>query len=232
MNALVIGGTSGIGHALVQQLATGGHSVFACSRNEPDSPVDGVTYFTADVVKDGLPTDDLPQELHAVAYCPGTINLKPFQSLDIELFRKEYEINVLGAVQSLQAVLKPLKKAKGASVVLFSTVAATVGLPFHSSVAAAKSAVEGLSKSLAAELAKNKVRVNCVAPSITDTRLATDLLKSDKQRENSAKRHPLSRVGQPEDMARAAYFLLNPENDWITGQTIHVDGGMSSLRPL
>jgi NAD(P)-dependent dehydrogenase (short-subunit alcohol dehydrogenase family) len=167
-----------------------------------------------------------------LVYCPGTINLKPFHRFSIEDFQKDYEVNVLGAIKVLQACLKGLKKSESASVVLFSTVAVQVGLGFHSSISSAKGAVEGLAKSLAAEWAPNKIRVNVVAPSLTDTPLASALLGNEDKKEASNKRHPLGRYGQPEDIAGAAVFLLSTDASWMTGQVLHLDGGMSSVKSM
>jgi NAD(P)-dependent dehydrogenase (short-subunit alcohol dehydrogenase family) len=163
-------------------------------------------------------------------YCPGSINLKPFHRFSIDEFKNDFEINLLGAVKTIQAALPALKKANGSSVVLFSTVASQLGMPFHASVASAKSAVEGLAKSLAAEYATNGIRVNVVAPSLTDTPLAEKLLSSPEKREASDKRHPLGRVGNPEDIAATVAFLLSEKTAWVTGQILHVDGGMGALK--
>jgi 3-oxoacyl-[acyl-carrier protein] reductase len=156
--------------------------------------------------------------------------LKPFQRLASADFQRDFEINLLGAVKVIQGCLKRLKKSPtGASVILFSTVAVKVGMPFHASVASAKGAVEGLMKSLAAEFAP-RIRVNAIAPSLTDTPLAASLLSSDDRRKASADRHPLKRIGSPQEIAGLAQHLLSDEGSWITGQVFHVDGGMSSLR--
>lgn len=231
MEILVVGGTKGIGAALVQGLVHAGHSVTVLARNAPQAPAPGVAYHQHDATAGPPPKELFPEVLHGLAYCPGSITLKPFQSLKPAQFLHDFHVNVLGAVNVLQAAYPALRKAEGAGVVLFSTVAAATGMNFHASIAAAKSAVEGLTKSLAAEWARNQIRVNAVAPSITDTPLAAQLLSDDKKRENSANRHPLARVGTPEDMAAAAQFLLTNAH-WVTGQVLHVDGGLSSLRPL
>jgi NAD(P)-dependent dehydrogenase (short-subunit alcohol dehydrogenase family) len=173
---------------------------------------------------------NLPEVIDGLVYCPGTINLKPFHRFTIEDFQKDYNVNVLGAVRVLQACMKGLKKSDSAAVVLFSTVAVGIGLGFHSSISSAKGAVEGLAKSLAAEWAPNKIRVNVVAPSLTDTPLAGQLLGTEDKKEASNKRHPLGRYGQPEDIALAAIYLLSDNASWMTGQVLHLDGGLSSLR--
>ena len=229
-NYLIVGGSSGIGLALVGQLWEEGHQLWVISRSGDSlSQFPGVTHISKDLSTAEVSKAELPDELHGVAYCPGSINLKPFRSLSPEQFIKDFEINLIGAVKVLQAAHRALKAAKSASVVLFSTVAVRQGMPFHASVATAKGAVEGLSKSLAAEWAPD-IRVNCIAPSLTDTPLAARLLSSDAKRESSAQRHPLKRVGNADEVAQLAYFLLTDQSAWISGQLIGIDGGMSSLR--
>jgi len=229
-NYLVVGGSSGIGLALVGQLQAEGHQVWVISRNgDALGQYPGVTHISKDLSQEEISKAELPAQLHGVAYCPGSINLKPFRSLSPQQFSQDFEINVIGAVKILQAAHGALKAAKPASVVLFSTVAVRQGMPFHASVAAAKGAVEGLSKSLVAEWAPD-IRVNCIAPSLTDTPLAARLLSSDAKRESSAQRHPLKRIGEADEIARLAHFLLTDQSGWISGQLIGIDGGMSSLR--
>lgn len=162
-------------------------------------------------------------------YCPGTINLKSFSRIGPEEFIADYRLQLVGAVKVIQACLPKLKNAASSSVVLFSTVAVQTGFPFHSLVASSKGAVEGFTKALAAEFAP-KIRVNCIAPSITDTPLAKNLLSSEEKKEASAQRHPLKRIGKPEDLAVLAEFLLSEKSSWITGQVLHIDGGISSLK--
>lgn len=230
-NILVIGGSSGIGLNTVKRLLLEDANVWVASRREPE--VAGVQYIPFDVENfDQAAFDKLPDKLHGLVYGPGTINLKPFQALKPEDFQRDLDINVMGAVKTLQACLKPLRKAKGASVVLFSTVAVKVGLNFHASVATAKGALEGLGKSLAAEFASKQVRVNIIAPSLTDTPLASNLLSSDEKRKSSDDRHPIGRVGTTDDIATIVELLLSDESSWITGQVLGVDGGMSTLKPL
>lgn len=230
-NILVVGASSGIGYDLAKQLVEAGANVISASRNAPENlsiphiPLD-VTQFDAETF------NEVPAELHGIAYCPGTINLKPFNRLKTDDFLNDFQVNVLGAVQVIQALVTNLRKAKGASVVLYSTVAVQTGMGFHASVAASKGAIEGLTRSLAAEYANAKIRVNAIAPSLTDTPLAKQLLSTEEKREASAKRHPLNKVGSSEELAALSAFLLSPAASWITGQIIGADGGMSSVRSL
>lgn len=228
-NYLIVGGGSGIGKVISDKLSEAGNQVWALSRSIEESDLsNNVKAFKYDVLADDdLP--ELPEELHGLIYCPGSINLKPFERISLDGFREELEINYIGAVKVIQKAMPRLKKTKGASVLLFSTVAVQNGLPFHSSIAGAKGAIEGLTRSLAAEYAP-KVRVNAVAPSLTDTPMANALLSSDKKREANAERHPLKKVGSPEDIAEMGLFLLSEKANWVTGQIFKVDGGMSALR--
>jgi NAD(P)-dependent dehydrogenase (short-subunit alcohol dehydrogenase family) len=173
---------------------------------------------------------DWPDVFDGLVYLPGTILLKPFHRLSATDFQQDFQVNVLGFVQCMQAMLPRLKKADGSSVVVFSTVAAKIGLGFHASISSAKGALEGLALSLASELAPSKIRVNVVAPSLTDTPLAAALLNTPEKAEASAKRHPLQRIGSVDDMASAARFFLSDGASWITGQCLAVDGGMSKLK--
>lgn len=228
-NFLVVGGSSGIGLALVKQLLTEGENVYVWSREERGlSALPGAQHYAADVTSGDLPVDELPEVLDGFAYCPGTINLKPFRGLKPDHFREELEVNLIGAVRCLQAVERRFKKSKQAAVVLFSTVAVQRGMAFHAGVAAAKGAVEGLVRSLAAEWAP-KTRVNAIAPSLTDTPLAERLLSTEDKRQASAERHPLQRIGTAEEVAQLAAYLLSPAAGFITGQVIGVDGGKSRI---
>ncbi len=228
-NILVVGGSSGIGLALVDNLLAAGENVYVWARQERELvSKTGVHFSSVDVTNGDLPADDLPDTLHALVYCPGTINLKPFRGLKPEQFRTELDINLIGAVRCLQAVERRFKKAEQAAVVLFSTVAVQRGMPFHASIAAAKGAVEGLTRSLAAEWAP-KIRVNAIAPSLTDTPLAEKLLSTEDKRKASADRHPLQRVGSPEEVATLAAYLISADAGFITGQIIGIDGGKSRI---
>lgn len=231
---LVIGASSGIGLGLVKELSKQGANIIAASRTAAADfdNISNLSFHELDILEESPDFSFLPKELHGVVYCPGSINLKPFHRFSLEEFKADWEINVLGAVKTLQAALQPLKKTKNASVVLYSTVASTLGMGFHASIASAKSGVEGLAKSLAAEWALQNIRVNVVAPSITDTPLAENLLSKPERREASAKRHPLQRVGEVQDMVEASIFLLSEKSSWMTGQTLNVDGGMSKVKLL
>ena len=223
MNIVLVGGNSGIGKALATQLQESGATLFMYSKSgEGTTAID----FSEDF--DTLP--GLPEVIDGVVYCPGTINLKPFHRITIAEFKQEMDINFFGAVRLLQACLKGLKKSANPSVVLFSTVAVQTGMGFHAGIASAKGAIEGLTRSLAAEWAPSKIRVNAIAPSLTETPLAAALLSSPERKEASDKRHPLGRVGTPEDIAEATTFLLSSKSTWMTGQIIHVDGGMAHLK--
>ena len=174
--------------------------------------------------------NDLPDTLHGIIYCAGTINLKPFGRLSLEDFSNDFQMNTLGAVAAVQPNISRLKKAKGAGVVFFSSVAANTGFTFHTSISMAKGGLQGLAIALAAEFAPSNIRFNVVAPSLTDTPLAEPLLSSEERRESSAKRHPLGRFGLPEDMAAAATYLASDQASWITGQVLGVDGGLGKLK--
>lgn len=223
MNIVLVGGNSGIGKALATQLQESGATLFMYSKSG-----EGTT--AVDLSQDFESLPDLPEVIDGVVYCPGTINLKPFHRITIEEFKQEMDVNFFGAVRLLQACLKGLKKSANPSVVLYSTVAVQTGMGFHAGIASAKGAIEGLTRSLAAEWAPSKIRVNAIAPSLTETPLAAALLSTPERKEASDKRHPLGRVGTPEDIAEATAFLLSPKSSWMTGQIIHVDGGMAHLK--
>lgn len=224
---LLIGGSYGIGNDIIDQLPADADIIVASRTNE--GLVDKqVKHIRFNVLEDTLPMDQLPLKIDGFVYCPGSINLRPFKGLKSEAFTNDFEINVMGAVRTLQQIQPLLAASDQASVVLFSTVAVQTGMPFHASVAASKGAVEGLGRSLAAEWAP-KVRVNVIAPSITDTPLANRFLNNDIKKEKAAQRHPLKRVGTTADVAQLAAFLLSENSSWMTGQVLGLDGGMSSL---
>lgn len=229
-NYLVIGGTHGIGEHVTRQLCAEGHQVWVWARNSNDVlDMPNIKFIQNDVNAAAYNTDGLPDVLHGFVYCPGTINLKPFHRFTEEDFMNDLKVNLIGAVRTTQAALPALKKSGDASIVYFSTVAVAQGMGFHASIASAKGAVEGLTRSLAAELAP-KIRVNAVAPSLTDTPLAEKLLATDEKKELAQKRHPLQRYGNAENMAALVCFLLSSNSDFITGQILHADGGLSSIR--
>lgn len=232
-NILIAGGSSGIGLSLVNMLVKQGAIVYVISRNPSTAWHPGVTHLAADVTGslENI-TALLPEVLHGFAYCVGSITLKPFNRLTDDDFLKDYHLNVIGAAKILRLCIAALKKAAGASVVLTSSVAAQTGMPYHASIAAAKSGVEGLTMSLAAELAPLQIRVNAVAPSLTDTPMANALLNTAEKREASAKRHPLGKIGQPDDVSEAIAFLLSDNSTWVTGQIIGIDGGMGKLKTM
>lgn len=230
-NILVAGGSSGIGLSLVKLLSRQGAAVYTVSRSASNEWPAGTNHLALDVLEDVAAISAwLPEQLHGLVYSVGSINLKPFNRLSEHDFLNDYKINVLGAVKILQQSLKQLKSAKGASVVLVSSVAAGAGMGFHASIASAKGAVEGLALSLASEFAPHQIRVNVISPSLTDTPLAQSLLNTPEKREASAKRHPLNKFGAPEDISNAMAFLLSDASAWITGQVIGVDGGLGVLK--
>jgi NAD(P)-dependent dehydrogenase (short-subunit alcohol dehydrogenase family) len=229
-NYLIIGGSSGIGKSLCQILAEAGHQVYATyNQHQPEESSTNIQYAALDVMAETMDLDFLPEHLDGVAYCPGSINLKPFHRIKAAAFVEDYKLQVVGAVKILQAVMPKLKAAESTSVVLFSTVAVQLGFNFHSQVAASKGAIEGLTRSLAAEWAP-AIRVNAIAPSLTDTPLAAKLLSNDEKKEANAQKHPMKKIGTPEDVAQMAAFLLSDQSSWMTGQILSLDGGMSSIK--
>lgn len=224
---LLIGGNSGIGLALARVLHGQGDVVHAAVRNSGGLPDLGIPVQSFDARNPA--TLAVPEPLDGLVYLPGSITLKPFHRLTREDFLNDLEINLLGAVAAIQQALPALKAAPSASVVLFSTVAVAQGMPFHASIAAAKAAVEGLVRSLAAEFAP-KIRVNAIAPSLTDTTLASPLVSNEAKREAAAKRHPLQRIGSADDAASLAAWLLSDASSFMTGQILRPDGGLSSVR--
>jgi NAD(P)-dependent dehydrogenase (short-subunit alcohol dehydrogenase family) len=228
-NYLIIGGSSGIGYTSAELLAKKGHHVYASYNSTLPSVQDSaVNYFKYNVLDDENTFDHLPEKLDGLVYCPGAINLKPFHRIKPETFSKDYELQLIGAVKVIQAILPKLKTAETSSIVLFSTVAVQMGFNFHSLVSASKGAIEGLTRALAAEFAPG-IRVNCIAPSLTNTPLANRLLNTPEKIAGTAERHPLKRTGEAGDMANAIKFLLGDESSWITGQVLKVDGGLSAI---
>ena len=230
-NILVVGGTSGIGLSLVNILQARQANVYVISRSETDNLPSDVKHLQLDVLQElNTMSTFLPEKLHGLVYCVGSINLKPLTRLSEDDFLTDYKLNVIGAAKVVQQSLKQLKNAEGASVVLLSSVAANLGMPYHASVSAAKAAVQGLALSLAAELVAQKIRVNVIAPSLTDTPMAQNLLNTPEKKEGSAKRHPMGKYGNPEDISESIAFLLSDNSSWMTGQIIGIDGGMGKLK--
>lgn len=228
-NYLIIGASSGIGKAITAQLSEH-HRVYGTyHKNVVNESNENVSYHHLDVLDDFDLQSFLPESLDGLVYCPGAIVLKPLARIKEEEMLNDFRLQVSGAVKVIQACLPNLKMAESPSIVLFSSVAATLGFNFHGVVSASKGAVEGLTKAMAAELAP-RIRVNCIAPSITQTPLAATLLNTPEKIEANAQRHPLRRIGSAEDIAKAAVFLLGDESSWISGQVMPVDGGMSSLK--
>lgn len=229
-NYLVVGASSGIGLALTEILSLNGHKVYGTYyTNSTSSNHPNINYYPLDVRAEELDLSFLPDQLDGLVYCPGSINLKPFSRIKPASFVEDFELQVVGAIKILQSVLPNLKASGNSSVVLFSTVAVQTGFNFHSQVSASKGAIEGLGKALAAEFAPS-IRVNVIAPSLTQTPLAEKLLSTDEKIQANAVRHPLKRIGKPEDLAEMAAFLLSGKSSWITGQVLKVDGGMSTVK--
>jgi len=226
-NILIVGGSKGIGLETVKRMQNN-HKVYVASRTKDNLDLQHITHFTFDVLEDDISSLDLPNQLDGLVFCPGSINLKPFKMLKPSAFEEDISLNFMSLVKVTHQLLDKLKASDQASIVYFSTVAVQTGMPFHTSVAAAKGAIEGFARSLAAEYAP-KFRVNVIAPSLTETPLASKLLGNEKKREKMDARHPLKRVGQPKDIAAMTTFLLSDESSWMTGQVLGVDGGMSSL---
>ena len=230
LSYVIIGASSGIGKQLALQLSAGGNRVVGTYfKTPPQQLPQEIVMHPLNVLEENPDFSFLPEKVDGLVYCPGSINLKPFARITPTDFINDYALQVVGAVKVLQATLPKLKQAEQARIVLFSTVAVQLGLNFHAQVASSKGAIEGLTRSLAAEFSP-KIRVNCIAPSLTDTPLAAALLSSDEKKEANAQRHPLKKIGSSADIANMAEFLLSEKAAWITGQIFHVDGGMGSLK--
>tara|TARA_R110000796_G_scaffold88850_2_gene191756 strand:- start:17094 stop:17786 length:693 start_codon:yes stop_codon:yes gene_type:complete len=224
-NFLLIGGSKGIGFSIAQELQKQ-NSVYVASRTKESLATLNITHISFDALSEDLDTTTLPDELDGFVYCPGSINLKPFKMMGINTFNEDMELNFFSMVKVVKSIISRMKK--GSSMVFFSTVAVGIGMPFHSSIAAAKGAIEGFAKAMAAEYAPN-IRINVIAPSLVATPLSERLLNNDKKMEMMSERHPLKRVGKPDDIANIALFLLSDKSTWMTGQIIRVDGGLSTL---
>jgi NAD(P)-dependent dehydrogenase (short-subunit alcohol dehydrogenase family) len=224
-NIVLIGGSYGIGLSIVKQLHES-CAIYVASRSTEGLESYNVKHIPFDALTDSLDLSLLPEEIHGFVYCPGSINLKPLKMLSLANFEEDMQLNFFSMVRVVKDVIG--RMADNSSMVFFSTVAVGTGMPFHTSVSAAKGAIEGFVKSLAAEYSP-KVRINVIAPSLVDTPLAARLLNNDRKKDSMAERHPLKRVGNPEDIANMAEFLLSDKSGWITGQVIGVDGGLSTL---
>jgi NAD(P)-dependent dehydrogenase (short-subunit alcohol dehydrogenase family) len=224
MTYLIVGCSYGIGEQIAIQLKAKGHKVIGISRTSA-THVD--EHISLDILTDQLPP--IAEPLDGLVYCPGSINLKPFKGLKLDDYRRDLEINTFGLIKTLQQYQTNLKEAPNSSVVLFSTVAVQTGMAFHASIAVSKGAIEGLTRSLAAEWAP-KIRVNCIAPSLTQTPLAGRLLDTEAKRVASEERHPLKKYGNSEHIAAMACFLLSDQADFMTGQIIKMDGGISAIK--
>ncbi len=225
---LIIGASSGIGKAISTSLAKDGHRVIGTYNTTEPTDASTIEMHKYNATETENLLLDIEQ-LDGLVYCPGAINLKPFARTKPEDYIKDFDLQVVGAVKIIQQYLPQLKKGNFPSIVLFSTVAVGSGFAFHSIVSASKGAIEGLTKSLAAELSPT-IRVNCIAPSLTNTPLAKHLLGTEEKILANANRHPLKAIGTPEDIASMAEFLLGEKSKWITGQIISIDGGMSTLK--
>jgi NAD(P)-dependent dehydrogenase (short-subunit alcohol dehydrogenase family) len=227
---LIAGAGKGIGLKTAEFLSAD-HHLITISRNlTPELAALNTEFIAFDAKENTDALPEIPEVLHGLVYCPGSINLKPFNRLTLKDFQDDFNQNVLGAVNLIQKYLPAMKRAGGASIVLFSTVAVGTGMPFHASIAAAKGGLEALARSLAAEFASLNIRVNVIAPSLTDTTLAGNLLSTPEKREAASKRHPLQRIGTTDDMAQAVKFLTSENAGWITGQVLGIDGGLGKLK--
>ena len=225
-NILVVGGSKGIGREIVNSQLEKGNNCYNFSRTESGINNQNFIEEKIDILSDDLPNIE---NIDSIIYCPGSINLKPILQLKEEDFINDFNINVIGAIKTVKAYLNNLKKGNDPSLLFFSTVAVGQGMPFHSSVSVAKAGIEGLTKSLAAELAPT-IRVNCIAPTITRTDMAQRILRNEKIEENIANKHPLKKICEAKDISDMADFLISPNAKNITGQIMHVDGGMSTLK--
>jgi 3-oxoacyl-[acyl-carrier protein] reductase len=225
-NILIIGGSKGIGFEILKQQLSKNNTVYNISRNAPEVSNANLNHFEINILQDNLPEIE---NIDTLIYCPGSINLKPISSLSIDDFRNDFEINVIGAVKAIQKYLPVLKKGSAPSILLFSTVAVKLGMPFHASIATAKAGIEGLVKSLGAELAPT-VRVNAIAPTITDTTLAANILRNDRMKENMMDRHPLKNYLQANEVAEMANFLISENAKSISGQIFQMDYGLVSFK--
>lgn len=228
-NYVVIGGSTGIGAAVINLLKDENANVFGTYNSTFVENSENIRFQKFNVLEDMLDLSALPEEIHGLVYCPGSINLKPFHRFVEHDFIQDFRLQSVGAVKVIQQLLPRLKKSGEASIVLFSTIAVQNGFTFHSQVAMSKGAIEGLTRSLSAEFAPT-IRVNAVAPSITQTPLASKYLSSDEKINAQAEKNPLKKIGTPTDIAQAVLYLLTDKSAWVTGQILHVDGGFSTIK--
>ena len=222
---LIIGGTKGIGKAIVSEIIEE-HEVVCLSRNISDFTHNNYKHIKFDVLNDEFPEIE---SLDTLIYCPGTINLKPISTLTLDDFRDDFELNVIGAVKAIKKYLNLLKKSENPSILMFSTVATKLGMPYHSSVSVSKSGIDGLVKTLGAELAP-KIRINAIAPTITNTDLASKILRNEKVIENMIERHPLKKILSPDEIAKMACYLISKNSSSISGQIFNMDAGIVSFK--
>jgi len=222
---IIVGGSRGIGKEIINELVDD-NMIINLSRNKPELTHTNLTHHNIDILNSDLPE---LEDVSSLIYCPGSINLKPISRISLDEFREDFEINVIGAIKAIQKYLPCLKKSNDASILLFSTVATKLGMPYHSSVAASKSAIDGLVKTLGAELAP-KIRVNAIAPTITKTDLASKLLRNEKVIENMIERHPLKKILMPEEVSKMAKFLVSKDASSISGQIFNLDAGIVSFK--
>ncbi len=227
-NILVVGGSTGIGQSLVGDLCSE-YNVYSTYNKNIQSDFTNVTYQKFDVMHDSIEDLPLPDVIDGLVYCPGSIVLKPFHRISEEEIIDDLRLNVTGFLKILKAIRKNLMKSEQASIVLFSSVAANSGFPFHTQVAISKGAIESLTRTLAAELSP-KMRVNAIAPSLTKTPLSSSLLNSEAKIDINAQRHPLQAIGDVSDISKFAKHLISSDSKWITGQIFTIDGGISSIR--
>lgn len=224
---VIVGGSKGIGKETAELLAAEGHQVTVFSRTPYEGPAHTIEWEEFDVLEDSW-EDQMPEDIDGLVYSVGSINLKPFRGLKTEVFEADFQLHVMGAIKALQAAYKKFNANSNPSVVLYSTVAVQRGMPFHATVSASKGAIEGLTRAIASEWAP-KARINCIAPSLTDTPLAGKLLSTPEKKEAMGNNNPMKRVGEANDIAEMTAFLLSDKSSWMTGQIIHIDGGQSVL---
>ena len=224
---VIVGGSKGIGKETAELLAAEGHQVTVFSRTPYEGPAHTIEWEEFDVLEDSW-EDQMPEDIDGLVYSVGSINLKPFRGLKTEVFEADFQLHVMGAIKALQAAYKNFNANSIPSVVLYSTVAVQRGMPFHATVSASKGAIEGLTRAIASEWAP-KARINCIAPSLTDTPLAGKLLSTPEKKEAMGNNNPMKRIGEANDIAEMTAFLLSDKSSWMTGQIIHIDGGQSVL---